>query len=573
MSQMKLFRAVLAIFFVVVFFSAGCALNSPPKRKPAYGHSLIHQSDNRYYYFTEAQIQRRMGNLDKAIVLLKKAIEMDPDSLYLKREVATVYLQNKEDDNTIGVLEDILKEHPNDVKSLILYGGIQQVRKNTAEAINAYEKVLVQDPKQKKVYSLLGGLYLDAGKLDQAKRVFDQLIDQFPASHSGHFFLGKIYVEQGKPAAAEKEFQRTLELVPELLEPRFELLKLYNNQNKNEKVVQIYRDILERNPGNVRAAMELGYYHYSNGRKAEAEEIFKKLGKRSITEFEVIIKTIQLYVDKKKYDEGIVILQGMLKTVPESPDIHHILGIAFYGKKENQSALAHFRKVTAESRFYEDAVIHAAFILSENKQNKEAIKLLSDAIKNEPQNVEFKYYLGTFYEEEEQFEKAEIAIQEAIKLEPDNPKYYFRLGVVYDKSNKKEASMDAMRKVISLDPKHSNALNYLGYTYADLGENLDEAERLILEALKHKPDDGYITDSLGWVYYKKGEYEKALEYLEKAIGIVPDDPIMLEHLGDAYLKLNDKTNALKFYKKSLKHKEKDKEELEKKIRELTANGS
>ncbi|MCK5419879.1 MAG: tetratricopeptide repeat protein, partial [Desulfobacterales bacterium] len=318
---------------------------------------------------------------------------------------------------------------------------------------------------------------------------------------------------------------------------------------------------------------ELGYYHYSHGRKAEAEEIFKKLGKRSITEFEVIIKTIQLYVDKKKFDEGIVILQGMLKAVPESPDIHHILGIAFYGKKENKSALAHFRKVTAESRFYEDAVIHAAFILSENKQTEEAIQLLSAAIENEPQNAEFKYYLGTFYEEEEQFGKAEIAIQEAIKLEPDNPRYYFRLGVVYDKSDKKEASMDAMRKVISLDPKHSNALNYLGYTYADLGKNLDEAERLILEALKHKPNDGYITDSLGWVYYKKGEYEKALEYLQKAIGIVPDDPIMLEHLGDAYLKLNDKTNALKFYKKSLKHKEKDKEELEKKIRELTANGS
>jgi tetratricopeptide (TPR) repeat protein len=574
MSQMKLLRAAVAIFFVVVFFSAGCTQNSFPKRKPAFGHSLMHhQTDNRYYYFTEAQIQRRMGNLDKAVLLLKKAIEMDPDSLYLKRELATVYLQNKEGENAIGVLEDILKEHPNDVKSLILYGGIQQVRKNSAEAINAYEKVIALDPKQEKVYSLLGGMYMDAGKLDQAKRVFDQLIDHFPASHSGHFFLGKIYVEQGKLTDAEKEFQKTLELVPDLLEPRFELLKLYNNQNKNENVVQIYRDILERNPGNVRAAMELGYYHYAHGRTAEAEEIFKKLGQRSISEFEVIIKTIQLYIDKKKYDEGIVILQGMQKAVPESPEIHHILGVAFYGKKENQNALGHFRKVTPESRFYEDAVIHAAFILSENKQNEEAIKLLKDAEKNEPENAEFKYYLGTFYEEEEQFEKAELAIQEAIKLEPDNPRYYFRLGVVYDKSNKKEASMDAMRKVISLDPKHSNALNYLGYTYADLGQNLDEAERLILEALKYKPDDGYITDSLGWVYYKKGEFEKALEYLQKAIGIVPDDPIMLEHLGDVYLKLDDKTNALKFYKKSLGHKEKDKEELEKKIRELTGNGS
>ena len=81
---------------------------------------------------------------------------MDPDSLYLKRELATVYLQGKEDENAIGVLEDILEEHPNDVKSLILYGGIQQVRKNTEEAIDAYEKVIAQDPKQEKVYSLLG---------------------------------------------------------------------------------------------------------------------------------------------------------------------------------------------------------------------------------------------------------------------------------------------------------------------------------------------------------------------------------------------------------------------------------
>jgi tetratricopeptide (TPR) repeat protein len=319
--------------------------------------------------------------------------------------------------------------------------------------------------------------------------------------------------------------------------------------------------------------MELGYYYYSHGREKKAAEIFKELGNRSISEFEIIIKTIQLYIDKKKYDEGIVILHGMLKAVPDSADMNHVAGIAFYGKKDNQNALEYFKKVAPESRFYEDAVIHAAYILSENKKNDEAIKFLGAATKNEPENAEFRYYLGTFYEEEEQFEKAEIAIKQAIKLEPNNTRYYFRLGVVYDKSSKKEASMDAMRKVISLDPKHSNALNYLGYTYADLGKNLDEAERLILQALKYKPNDGYITDSLGWVYYKKGEFKKALEYLQKAIEIVPDDPIMLEHVGDVHLKLDDKTNALKFYKKSLENKEKDKEEIEKKIRELTGNGS
>ena len=75
------------------------------------------------------------------------------------------------------------------------------------------------------------------------------------------------------------------------------------------------------------------------------------------------------------------------------------------------------------------------------------------------------------------------------------------------------------------------------------------------------------------MYYKKGEFNKALKYLKKAVELVPDDPIMLEHLGDAYLKLNDKANALKFYQKSLLKKEKDKETLEKKIQELTGNGS
>ena len=73
---------VVTIFFMVVFFSSGCAQNSSQKGKPTYMRSLIQQSDNGYYYFTEAQIQRRQGNLDKAIELLKRAIEMDPDSLY-----------------------------------------------------------------------------------------------------------------------------------------------------------------------------------------------------------------------------------------------------------------------------------------------------------------------------------------------------------------------------------------------------------------------------------------------------------------------------------------------------------
>jgi tetratricopeptide (TPR) repeat protein len=102
-----------------------------------------------------------------------------------------------------------------------------------------------------------------------------------------------------------------------------------------------------------------------------------------------------------------------------------------------------------------------------------------------------------------------------------------------------------------------------------MGQQLDEAERLIKEALKYKPDDGYITDSLGWVYFKKGLYNKSLQYLEKAVKLVPDDPVILEHLGDVYLKLKEKEKALQYYKLALSKKKDDDSELQKKIRQLS----
>jgi tetratricopeptide (TPR) repeat protein len=102
-----------------------------------------------------------------------------------------------------------------------------------------------------------------------------------------------------------------------------------------------------------------------------------------------------------------------------------------------------------------------------------------------------------------------------------------------------------------------------------MGINLDEAEQLIRKALDQKPNDGYITDSLAWVYFKRGQYEKALPLLEKAVSLVPDDPIILEHLGDVYNKLGLTEKALQSYQRSIKNGHTDKASIEKKIRLLT----
>jgi tetratricopeptide (TPR) repeat protein len=85
-----------------------------------------------------------------------------------------------------------------------------------------------------------------------------------------------------------------------------------------------------------------------------------------------------------------------------------------------------------------------------------------------------------------------------------------------------------------------------------MGERLDEAEDLIVRALKITPDDGFFIDSLGWVYYQKGDYARAVEQLERAVEITVDDPTIIEHLGDAYVKIDKPESALPRYRDALK---------------------
>ena len=77
-------------------------------------------------------------------------------------------------------------------------------------------------------------------------------------------------------------------------------------------------------------------------------------------------------------------------------------------------------------------------------------------------------------------------------------------------------------------------MNYLGYSWVDMGMNLDEAMDLIRKAVDLRPSDGYIVDSLGWAYYKLGKFDDAVRELERAVSLKPDDPVLNDHLGDAY---------------------------------------
>jgi Flp pilus assembly protein TadD len=86
-------------------------------------------------------------------------------------------------------------------------------------------------------------------------------------------------------------------------------------------------------------------------------------------------------------------------------------------------------------------------------------------------------------------------------------------------------------------------LNYLGYSMVEQGSDLDEALAMIEQAVAGQPDDGYITDSLGWVLYRLGRYEEAVPHMLRAVELTPDDPIINDHLGDVLWKVGRNREA------------------------------
>jgi Flp pilus assembly protein TadD len=103
-----------------------------------------------------------------------------------------------------------------------------------------------------------------------------------------------------------------------------------------------------------------------------------------------------------------------------------------------------------------------------------------------------------------------------------------------------------MQEAIMLNPTHADALNYLGYSYAEREVKLQEAVTLIQQALTIKPENGYYLDSLAWAYFKMGRFKEALGEMKRAVAAVPDDPVFFEHLGEICLTnnlLNDARDA------------------------------
>lgn len=545
--------------------------SSIPDASQRTGQSRLVSNAPAYYYFSAAQMKLKEGQVAEAQYYMEKVLQFDSRSARVKLELANIYLLQQKTDKALAIIHQALEDHPDHIGALILAGRIHLQKSEVAEAKALFERALSLRPSDADVYLHLGRIYWNENDLANAERVFRRMVANFPNSYAAYFFSGKVLAAQGKYDQAIEAFSQSLAIEPSLEEARFELIDIYRSQKRTKKVLQTYRDILQDNPDNVRATFELAVAYERSGQSNLADPLLVSLGRRSELDTSIMSYVLDNYLETKQYETAAWAVEGMLKGAPGSSELHYLAGVAYDGLKNTSKALYHMGQVAETSRFYRNAVVHRALLYRSQGKVEQSIDVIKRALLQEPDSADYYLYLGSFYEELGRYDEALAAIDHGISLDSEDYRLFFRKGVIQDKSGNRQAAIESMKRVLALSPEDVEALNYLGYTYAEMGIHLDEAEVLIQNALKLKPNDGYINDSMAWVYFKQGRYENALEWLGKAVFLVPDDAVILEHLGDVYLKLNYKEKALKYYRRSLEIQSKDRLHLEEKIRALNGN--
>ncbi|MGZ3579862.1 MAG: tetratricopeptide repeat protein, partial [Syntrophales bacterium] len=373
-----------------------------------------------------------------------------------------------------------------------------------------------------------------------------------PDHLTGHYYLAKVLTDMKRYEEAEQSFKKTLSIKPTFEPALIDLGLLYEKEKKTDQAIELYRDFLDLYPPGTNVRIKLGEIFLRARKLDDAEREFKRILKLDNSNRDARLDLGLLYLEKGKFDDAIGEFDILLDGNPNDQRARYLLASTYEEKKMHGKAIEGFKMIPPDSELYGNAQINMGIILKREGRVAEAIELMERAIRNNRDMPELYIYLSSLYEEDKKLSSAEGILKEGLVVLPESIDLHYSLGVLYEKTNRLHESINEMESVLKIDPAHADALNFIGYTLADRGIRLDEAEKMIKKALMLKPGNVYMIDSLGWVYFRQNRMDLAIKYLKEASDGLPNDPTIAEHLGDAYAKAGRASEAAEIYRQALK---------------------
>jgi tetratricopeptide (TPR) repeat protein len=466
-----------------------------------------------------------------AATFYRSALKRDPNNSELLDRVFLSFLVDGEIDEAVKFAERVVQADKNDrVARLVL--GVNDLKRRQYQAARKHLAQSIRGPITDLTATLLTAWSsYGANDVKGAIAAIDHLAGPDWYAIFKELHAGMIYDSAGNQKEAGKRLEHAYKLDSSALRV-VEAYGSWLSRNRSPKealtVFETFDRTLPRHPLVVEAMNKLKVGEklpplVSNAQAGGAEALYglgASLGRRG------------------GEDLGLVYLQLSLFLAPTHPLALLSLADLYEALKKPELAIKVYERVPANSPLHRNAAIQMAANLDSLDKPDEAQKHLEALIKQHPDDLEAIMALGNVLRGHKKFAECANVYSDAVKVigTPEKSNwvtFYFR-GICYERSKQWPKAEADLKKALELFPDQPHVLNYLGYSWIDQGVNLDQGMEMIKKAVQQRPDDGYIVDSLGWAYYRLGNYEEATKQLERAIELKPEDPTINDHLGDAY---------------------------------------
>lgn len=512
-----------------------------------------------------------LKNLGRASELIS---EPQPE---LHFRLAELYLKSAEVDKALGEVTLALEGDGNNPRYLLMQAGLLEAAGREDEAVPVYEKLISLEKDRFEGYLGLASLYIRDGQDEKALEVAQQFVRTAPGQSVAYVLLSRLREDREELAEAAAVLERRMADSPDDIEAAISLVRVYLKQEKFAQVRSLVSGLVEKSPANSGLKqLELRLQEAESLRDELLAElrISKALADESGADARFRLATLE--IQNQNATDALLNLSIVLAEDPSRDEARYYLASIYAAAGRRKEAIEELLKIGSGSEMYIRAGSFAALLLREDGRLQDAEVTMRSVLEEDPANRRLLAFLVLILREEKKFDEAAALMRKAIDDNPLDDGLLFQYAVLLHDSGNEDEAMRTMRRVIEINPENSDALNYIAYTLAENAKDLELARSLAQKALQLKPGDGYYIDTLGWIYYKSGNYAAAEPLLKQAVDISDQDVVIMEHYADCLVKLGRQRQALEIYRMafdkatgSSSHEEREAlKRIEKKLQEI-----
>lgn len=566
-----LFLNSVIYVLIVVQFIAGCSLAPVVEPRPRNTkadssyflsqpeiHPFVAQStnpmaqDELIYRMLLSEIAGQRGYFDTAMEnMLIVARQIDNPEVAERLTRISIYAKNLEMGKQ--AVQRWLELEPADEEALHIAAELELKRGDSDAALHYIRRIVALGNDQQGS-GFISVVRLLSTEKDQATalKLMQRLVDEHKHDPYAIFAYGSLALHFREYDSAKHLLKSALILKPDLHDAMVAKVRIMQAQGEVEQASKMLAEALQRYP-HVKV-LQLAYGRLLvNAKQYEmAVAHYEKVLLTFSYSEEVVYMLALLTLDLKQLVASERYLNRLLEHGDRLDEAHYYLGRIAELREQHKEAIHYYRGITQGS-YYIDAQTRVAFMLGKLGQIQQARRHLQGLRAVNPEvSMQLKYYLveSEILREHDLYEESLHVLTQALSLIPQSNELLYARALVAEKLNKLEMTEQDLRAILVREPENADALNALGYTLANRTSRHDEAYTLIKEAMRLKPDDAAITDSMGWVLYHLGQHREAIHHLRKAL-LLQQDPEIAAHLGEVLWISGNQDAAREIWQKAL----------------------